>query len=97
MTSAKVILSYSWVGNGKKCEEKDYNGNEPLVSELSKIQETIAQIAKKELREDKHTRDQCLKQFRDWILQNRDIENCITGKLREITLNWKAIVDSGLC
>lgn len=81
MTTAEVILSYAWAGGGKKLQEKDLNGNEPLVSELCKIQESLALIAKKELREDKSTKEQCLKQLKDWICQNRDIENCVTGKL----------------
>nr|XP_022916005.1 alpha-tocopherol transfer protein-like [Onthophagus taurus] len=35
-------------------------------------------IAAKELREDGLVRNQYLQQFKEWIQQNRDIENCIT-------------------
>ena len=39
------------------------------------------QIAISELRETDLSREQCLKQLRDWIRQNGDIENCLTGTL----------------
>lgn len=91
MTTAQVILSYAWAGNGKKIGEQDLNGNEPIVSDLIKVQDTIAQIAKSELREDNQTREQCLKQFKEWIHQNRDVENCITGKWLEA---WKYFMGS---
>lgn len=80
MTTAKVILSYAWAGAGKKLDDKDLNDNETPIADLRKIQESLALVAKNELREDKNTKDACLKQFKEWISQNRDIENCITGQ-----------------
>lgn len=43
--------------------------------------ETLAsEVAASELRENGHTREECLRQLREWIRQNPDIENCITGR-----------------
>lgn len=40
----------------------------------------VEKVATLELRENKHTKEESLKQFREWIKQNPDIENCITGR-----------------
>lgn len=39
------------------------------------LSEALLKIAKRELREDKCTRDQSLEQFRNWLLKNEDIVN----------------------
>lgn len=39
------------------------------------LSEALLKIAKRELREDKCTRDQCLEQFRNWISKNEDLVN----------------------
>lgn len=44
-------------------------------------------VAALELRENKHTKDECLRQLREWIKQNPDIKNCITGILNNIFKN----------
>ncbi|KAF5304627.1 hypothetical protein FQR65_LT07909 [Abscondita terminalis] len=41
----------------------------------------IQEIAVRELKEDERKREQCLSQLREWIKQNKDIENCITDYL----------------
>lgn len=48
-----------------------------LQQEDNEIQlsEDLLKIAKNELREDKGTREQCLEQFRAWLLKNEDIIN----------------------
>lgn len=48
-------------------------------------------IAKKELREEAHTREQCLTLFREWIERNQDIENCITGIIASKIRNKKNV------
>jgi hypothetical protein len=45
------------------------------------LRDEVARVADEELRENKSTREQALQQFREWISKNRDICNCITGKL----------------
>uniref|UniRef100_T1GSY0 CRAL-TRIO domain-containing protein n=1 Tax=Megaselia scalaris TaxID=36166 RepID=T1GSY0_MEGSC len=47
----------------------------PAVDENCNVSENLMKIAKKELREDKHTREQALQQLRNWINKNPDIEN----------------------
>lgn len=77
MSATKVIISYPWI---KKDESYvDENGNEPLIQPYKGLRECVAQVAKKELREDAIIKEEMLRQFRQWIKQNRDIENCITG------------------
>ncbi|GLV32188.1 Cellular retinaldehyde binding protein [Carabus blaptoides fortunei] len=75
MSVAKVIMSYPWISSDKKI--KDENGNEPIIQTFKGLRESVAEVARKELREDIIIRETCLQQFRDWIRQNRDIENCI--------------------
>lgn len=59
---------------------------EPLIKQPyekhSDLLNLVENVAAKELRENKHTRDECLKQLKEWIKQNPDIENCITGWYR---------------
>lgn len=46
--------------------------------------ESLAEkVAVSELRENQQTREECLKQLKEWIKQNHDIENCITGNVNE--------------
>lgn len=51
------------------------NNNEPSKMELS---DELKKIAKLELREDKSSREQSLKQMRDWLSKNKDVENVRT-------------------
>lgn len=54
--------------------------NKKLLNEKnSYIIQDLFKIAAKELREDDTVRRQCLAQLREWIKQNPDIENCLTG------------------
>lgn len=45
------------------------------------LQHFVEAVAAKELRETTNTREQCLLQLREWIKQNPDVENCLTGRL----------------
>lgn len=45
------------------------------------LPEETQQMAKDELREDKNTRDQALKQMRDWIKMNPRIKNSRLGEI----------------
>jgi hypothetical protein len=65
MATTKVILSFPWTKN----KELDVKAQKGEISELAR------KIAKSELREDKEMRDSCLKQLREWITKNYDIEN----------------------
>ncbi|XP_058974922.1 clavesin-2-like [Musca domestica] len=42
------------------------------------LTESVLKVAKRELREDKCTRDQCLEQFRNWLAKNEDVQNVRT-------------------
>ncbi|XP_034481136.1 alpha-tocopherol transfer protein-like [Drosophila innubila] len=42
---------------------------------VSELPESLLKIAKRELREDKCTRDQSLEQLRNWVLKNEDLQN----------------------
>lgn len=46
------------------------------------LSEETQQIAKEELREDKHTREQALNCVRDWIKNNPRILNCRLGNVK---------------
>lgn len=55
------------------------------------------ELAKQELREDKNSVEQALKQIRDWIKLNPRIENCRLGKLSSYSLqrfNFTKVVSS---
>ncbi|KAL5291353.1 hypothetical protein ACFFRR_010637 [Megaselia abdita] len=65
MTSARLIMGYPWKSEKIK----------PAVDENCNISENLMKIAKKELREDKQSREQGLQQLRNWINKNADIEN----------------------
>lgn len=67
MTTARVIMSYQW---GTANSEK---------AALSGLPDEVAQVATRELRENKSAREQALQQFRDWINKNQDICRCRTG------------------
>lgn len=68
MATTKVIINFPWSKN--KDHDQDAKGdNKNEISELAR------KIAKSELREDKDMRESCLKQMREWIAKNQDIEN----------------------
>ena len=65
MATTRVILNFPWTKN-KDPDAKAIKGE---LSELAR------KIAKSELREDKEMRESCLKQLREWIAKNQDVEN----------------------
>lgn len=71
MSTFEIILTNVW---------EDHNGNTTKKDKDTHISEKLAAIASKELREEENVRRQCLDHLREWIKQNPDIENCITGK-----------------
>lgn len=56
------------------------NNNEPSEEKLE-LCDKIKKVAKDELREDESSRKQSLKQMRDWLLKNEDLENVRTDDL----------------
>ena len=66
MATAKALLSFSW----SKSKETEVD----LKSKL-KVSDAVLKVAKKELREDKTTREQALDQMRQWLKKNYDVEN----------------------
>lgn len=71
MSSTSLIISNPW---------STPTAMDHTVSEkFSDLMEMAALVAKKELREDEQTRQQCLAQFKEWIRTNPDIQNCLTG------------------
>lgn len=68
MTTTRVILSNPWT-KGEKISKSEYDGNKMELSEM------VEKVARKELREDKFTRDQCLEQMRDWLIKNEDVQD----------------------
>ncbi|KAK5637887.1 hypothetical protein RI129_000190 [Pyrocoelia pectoralis] len=66
MSTTHLIISRPW--------EKDLSFNSNLDE---KYANRVQEIAEKELKEDEKTREQCLAHLREWISQNRDIDNCI--------------------
>lgn len=65
MTTTRVIMSNPWHKISKS--ECDVNNME--------ISEMVEKVARKELREDKFARDQCLEQMRDWLSKNEDVQD----------------------
>ncbi|KAJ8970196.1 hypothetical protein NQ314_001343 [Rhamnusium bicolor] len=64
---------------------RDKNSNNEITRSLiekqkAHIMQELFKIADRELRENEIVRKQCLAHLREWIKQNVDIENCITGK-----------------
>lgn len=70
MATTKVLLNFPW-SKSKDCEIKSSKGK-------AVISDSALKIAKKELREDKITREQSLEQMRDWLKKNCDVENVRT-------------------
>lgn len=65
----EVMVQNPWIQSGSKLSyDKD-----PCLKLLAD------KVAALELREDQHTKDECLWQLREWIKQNPDIKDCITG------------------
>lgn len=53
--------------------------SKPLDHKDSYLKGLVDKVATLELRENKHTKEESLRHLREWIQQNPDIENCITG------------------
>lgn len=70
MATTKVLLGFPW-SKSKDCDSK------PLKEKVV-ASDSVMKIAKKELREDKTTREQSLAQMRDWLRKNSDVENVRT-------------------
>lgn len=68
--TTSLIIKQSW-RNGK-IENKDKSDKELELSDLA------IKVARKELREDRSTREQCLEQLRNWLKKNEDVENVRT-------------------
>lgn len=69
MATTKVLLSFPW------SKSKD---NDVKLKDKVNISESVLKVAKKELREDKTTREQALEQIRDWLKKNYDVANVRT-------------------
>lgn len=52
-----------------KISKSEYDDNKMELSEM------VEKVARKELREDKFARDQCLEQMRDWLSKNEDVQD----------------------
>lgn len=70
MASGDILVSIPWKQTLMDDNYKDNKENENIVEV----------IASRELRESPRIREQCLVQFREWIKQNNDMENCLTGQ-----------------
>ena len=70
MATTKVLLGFSW--------NKSKDGDVRQVKDKINISDSVLKVAKKELREDKTTREQALEQMRDWLKKNYDVENIRT-------------------
>ncbi|KAF5300700.1 hypothetical protein FQA39_LY11062 [Lamprigera yunnana] len=70
MTTTQLFINQPWKNDKKLDDERN-----------EKIAERVQEIAALELKEDEKTRNQCLNQIREWLLQNKDIENCITDDI----------------
>lgn len=64
---ATDILKHTW--RSSKIDAKDKTDKELELSDLA------LKTARKELREDRSAREQCLEQLRDWIRKNEDVDN----------------------
>lgn len=61
------ILKHTW--RSAKIDIKDKSDKELELSDLA------LKTARKELREDRSAREQCLEQLRNWLNKNEDVEN----------------------
>jgi hypothetical protein len=66
MATTKVILKFPWT----KSKESDAK-----ATKSCDISEFAQKIAKSELREDKEMQESSLRQVREWLAQNYDVEN----------------------
>jgi CRAL/TRIO, N-terminal domain len=73
MATTKVLLNFPWSKGSKDSSDVIKPSNEKL-----NICDSFLKVAKKELREDKTTREQALEQMRDWLKKNYDVENVRT-------------------
>lgn len=67
MATTKVLLSFPW--------SKGKDGDVSELKEKVNVSDSVLKVAKKELREDKTTREQALEQMKDWLKKNFDVEN----------------------
>lgn len=65
MTTTRVIMSNQW----HKISKSERDDSKMELSEM------VEKVARKELREDKFTRDQCLEQMKDWLTKNEDVQD----------------------
>jgi hypothetical protein len=70
MAATRVILNFPWSKN--KENDSKSSKNQDSVSDVAK------KVAKSELREDKEIREESLKQMREWLAKNFDVENVRT-------------------
>lgn len=64
---ATDILKHTW--RSSKIDAKDKTDKELELSDLA------LKTCRKELREDRSAREQCLEQLRNWLHKNEDVEN----------------------
>jgi hypothetical protein len=72
MATTRVIMSFPWSNNNNGINDK------MTVINSNGLTDYAIKVAKKELREDKSTREQALQQMRDWLKKNYDVENVRT-------------------
>lgn len=68
MTSTKVLCNYHW--NNDEILKKTPDDEEDLT-----VSEIAQKVARKELREDKMAREQCLHNLKSWLRKNDDVGN----------------------
>lgn len=67
MATTRVLLSFPW--------SKNNDGDVKMLKEKQNVSDSVLKVAKKDLREDKTTREQSLEQMREWLKKNFDVEN----------------------
>lgn len=72
MATTRVIINHPWRSKLSK-----FGNNEKEEEDLG-MDELILKIARKELREDKSAREQCMQQLREWLKKSDDVENVRT-------------------
>lgn len=67
-----VMIENPWITTEQRLKQS--------YEEHSHLKNLAEKVAELELRENKHIKNESLRQLREWIKQNPDIENCITGR-----------------
>lgn len=75
MATTRVILSHPW---RSKLSKFGFGFEDDGADNDSGMSESVQKIARKELREDKAARDQCMQQIREWLKKTDDVQNVRT-------------------